>query len=201
MSWAVSGRSWWTLAGSTREIEWIEGDAQELPFEAGAFDVVTSAIGVMFAPDHRKAAAELLRVCRPGGTIGMANWPPVGTVADFFQTFAPFAPPPPPGWQPPTLWGDEQYVRDLLADGISHLEARERKLVVEHFSSPEEFCDYYRSVFGPTIATYAALDGDPQKMKELDEASLANARATNLSEDGARTRYELEYTLMVARRS
>ena len=89
------------------EIEWVVADAQALPFADGEFDAVTSAFGAMFAPDHQAVADELLRVCRPGGAIGMANFTPEGGVGEFFGVFAPYLPSPPQGAQPPVLWGDE----------------------------------------------------------------------------------------------
>src|SRR5215217_8149530 len=98
------------------QLEWVEADAENLPFEDASFDVVMSAIGAMFAPHHREAADELARVCRPGGTIGLLSWTPEGMVGALFRTMGPFAPPPPPGAQPPPLWGGEDHVRELLGD-------------------------------------------------------------------------------------
>lgn len=182
------------------EIEWVEGDAEQLPYEDEDFDVVMSAIGAMFAPNHQATADELLRVCRPGGTIGMVNWPPVGAVANFFQTYGAFAPPPPPKWQPPTLWGDEEYVRGLFGGRVEELNAEHGKLVVDHFSSPEEFCDYYKRYFGPTIAIYTAIADDPEKVGALDQAALDNARRTNVGSPGGKPVYELEYVVITARK-
>ncbi len=93
------------------QLEWAEGDAEALPYADGAFDVVLSCVGVMFAPHHQQAADELVRVCRPGGTIGLLSWTPQGFVGELFRTMKPYAPPPPPGAQPPPLWGDEDHVR------------------------------------------------------------------------------------------
>lgn len=89
------------------EIEWREADAEALPFRDGEFDVVVSCVGVMFAPHHQASADELIRVCRPGGTIGLLNWTPEGFIGQMFATMKPYAPPPPPGSQPPPLWGSE----------------------------------------------------------------------------------------------
>ena len=94
------------------ELEWIEADAERLPFADESFDVVISAIGVMFAPHHQEAADELVRVCRPGGTIGLLSWTPEGMLGALFRTMKPFAPPPPPGAQAPPLWGGEDHLRD-----------------------------------------------------------------------------------------
>jgi SAM-dependent methyltransferase len=111
------------------ELEWVEADAQALPFDDGDFDVVTSSAGAMFAPDQQAVADELLRVCRPGGTIGMANFTPNGLAAEFFGVLGPYLPPPPPDAPPPLLWGAEAHVRELFGDRVSSLEASERELV------------------------------------------------------------------------
>ena len=95
-------------------------DAQALPFADDEFDVVTSAFGAMFAPDQQAVANELLRVCRPGGAIGMANFTPEGGVGEFFGVFAPYLPAPPEGALPPVLWGDEEHVRKLFGDRVAH---------------------------------------------------------------------------------
>jgi SAM-dependent methyltransferase len=100
------------------QLDWVTADAEKLPFEDASFDVVMSAIGVMFAPHHRVAADELVRVCRPGGTIGLLSWTPEGTIGALFRTMGPFAPPPPPGAQPPQLWGGEDHLRELLDDRV-----------------------------------------------------------------------------------
>ena len=96
------------------ELDWVEADAENLPFEDASFDVVMSAIGVMFAPHHQAAADELVRVCRPGGTIGLLSWTPEGMLGALFRTMKPFAPPPPPGAQPPPLWGSEEHLRGAV---------------------------------------------------------------------------------------
>jgi SAM-dependent methyltransferase len=100
------------------ELTWAEADAEHLPFEDGSFDVVMSAIGAMFAPHHQVAADELVRVTRPGGTIGLLSWTPEGMLGALFRLMGPFAPPPPPGAQPPPLWGGEEHLRGLLGDGV-----------------------------------------------------------------------------------
>ena len=101
------------------ELEWVEGDAEALPFDDGAFDVVTSCFGAMFAPNQQAVADELVRVCRPGGTIGMMNFTPEGNGGEFFALLAPYAPPPPPGAAPPVLWGEEDHVRRLFGDRVT----------------------------------------------------------------------------------
>ncbi|MFD2356143.1 class I SAM-dependent methyltransferase [Nonomuraea ferruginea] len=106
------------------EVEWRQADAEALPFADGEFDTVVSCVGVMFAPHHQASADELVRVCRPGGTIGLLNWTPEGFIGQMFATMKPFVAPPPPGAQPPPLWGDEDHVRALLGDAVTEVVAR-----------------------------------------------------------------------------
>ena len=101
------------------ELQWVEADAEALPFADGEFDAVTSSFGAIFAPDHQAVADEMVRVCRPGGTIGMLNFSPEGLISDFFGALAPYMSPPPPGAQPPPLWGSEEHVRELFGDRVS----------------------------------------------------------------------------------
>jgi SAM-dependent methyltransferase len=143
-------------AAERLEIEFVEGDAEALPFEDGSFDVVLSTFGVMFAPDHPRAAAELLRVCRPGGRIGMSNWTPDGLVGEMFMIGSRHAPPPVP-LEPPTRWGTEERLRELLGDGISSLETRKREFTLR-FHSPEHWLEFFRTYFGPTKAAFERLD-------------------------------------------
>src|SRR5688500_1027157 len=100
------------------ELDWVQGDAEQLPFGDGEFDAVLSCVGAMFAPRHQAAADELVRVCRPGGTIALLSWTPEGTIGALFRTVGPFAPPPPPGAQPPPLWGSEDHLRELFGDRV-----------------------------------------------------------------------------------
>ena len=111
------------------ELEWVEADAETLPFADGEFDVVTSSFGAIFAPDHGAVADEMLRVCRPGGTIGMLNFTPEGLISDFFGALAPYMPPPPPEALPPALWGSEEHVRELFGDRVESLEMTRRQYV------------------------------------------------------------------------
>src|SRR5215207_2849155 len=100
------------------ELEWREADAEALPFADEEFDTVMSCVGVMFAPHHQPTADELVRVTRPGGTIGLLNWTPQGFIGQMFATMKPYAPPPPPGAQPPPLWGNPDHVSELLGDRV-----------------------------------------------------------------------------------
>src|SRR5215218_8253231 len=126
------------------ELEWVEADAENLPFEDASFDVVMSSIGVMFAPHHQAAADELVRVCRPGGTIGLLSWTPEGMIGDLFRTMKPFAPPPPPGAQPPPLWGSEEHLRGLLGDRVDLGTLRRDVLEITAFARAPEYGEHFR---------------------------------------------------------
>jgi len=178
------------------ELEWIEADAQDLPFEANSFDVVTSCVGAMFAPDHAATAREMLRVCRPGGRIGMLNFTPDGLGGRFFGTFAPYMPAPPPGALPPLLWGDEDHVRALFEDGVAALELS-RGTYVERASSPNAYYALFKETFGPVVALYAALTDRPADLAALDRDFLTSVADANTGSDGTAA-YEYEYLLVVA---
>lgn len=151
-------------------LEWREANAEQLPFADNDFDVVTSAIGVMFAPHHRAVADELLRVCRPGGRIGLISWTPEGLVGQMFATMKPFVPPPAPGVQPPPLWGSENHVRGLFADRVGSLAVRRGTLRVDRFHTGAAFRDYFKSNYGPTISAYRNIADDPDRVAALDTA-------------------------------
>jgi ubiquinone/menaquinone biosynthesis C-methylase UbiE len=178
-------------------LTWEEGDAEALPYDDSSFDVVLSCLGVMFAPNHQAGADELVRVARPGGTIGLINWTPEGFIGQMFATMKPYAPPPPPGAQPPPLWGNEDHVRRLLGDRVTSVAARRQTLRVDAFRTPEEFRDYFKTNYGPTISIYKANAGDPDKVVALDRdpADLAR-RFTN--DDGS---LDWESLLLTAVRS
>ncbi|MBB4745891.1 class I SAM-dependent methyltransferase [Actinoplanes lobatus] len=179
------------------KLNWVEADAEALPFDAGSFDTVISCIGVMFAPFHETAAAELLRVCRPGGTIGLINWTPEGFIGQMFATMKPYAAPPPAGAQPPPRWGDPAHLESLFGDGVSGVTVERRHLRVTHFGTPEEFRDYFKSVYGPTIAVYRNIAGDPDRVAALD-ADLA-ALGTRFDQGGGAL--DWEYLLYTATRT
>jgi SAM-dependent methyltransferase len=140
-------------AAERLEVEFVEGEAQDLPFGEGEFDVTMSIFGVMFAPDHGKAAAELLRVTRPGGRIGLSSWCPDGGLQDFFATIVKHTGGPPPGFTPPVLWGAEDHVRKLLGDSVTDLRAERRKSR-QAFRSADHYLDFFRSYFGPIKSAY-----------------------------------------------
>ena len=152
-------------------VEFVEGDAESLPFADGSFDAVTSVFGSMFAPDHAQAAAELLRVTRPGGTIALASWTPDGFIGELFRTVAAYVPPP-AGVQSPMLWGTEAHLRSLFGDGICSLEVEERTFSFR-FTSAREFVDFFRTWYGPTLKAFAALEGAARKELEADLIDLA----------------------------
>ncbi|WP_122816942.1 class I SAM-dependent methyltransferase [Nocardioides pantholopis] len=178
-------------------LSWEVGDAEQLPYPDASFDAVLSCVGVMFAPQHRAAADELVRVCRAGGTIGLASWTPGGFIGQMFATMKPYAPPPPPGGQPPPLWGDEAHVRDLLGDRVADIEAVRREVVIDRFATPAEFRQYFKDRYGPTIAIYRSLAETPERAAELDDALDALA-ARSADADGT---MRWEYLLLTARRT
>lgn len=155
------------------QLRWVEANAEALPFDGGEFDGVLSCIGVMFAPHHQAAADELVRVCRPGGTIGLISWTPDGFVGQMFATMKPFVAPPPPGVQPAPLWGNETHVRGLLGDRVTDFSARRQNLRVDHFADGAAFRDFFKANYGPTVATYRGIAGEPDKVAALDEALAA----------------------------
>lgn len=178
-------------------IQWTEADAEALPFDDASFDVTLSSFGAMFAPRHQVVADELLRVTRPGGTIGMANWTPTGWVGQFFFVMVPFMPPPPEGALPPVLWGDEHHVRTLFGDGVSELTCTVREQAVTHFASPQALVDYYKTNFGPTIVAFRSIADDPARTAELDLKLLDFAERSR-GADGA---WSFEYLEVIARRA
>lgn len=137
-------------------IEFRPADAEDLPFADESFDYVASSFGVMFAPRQERAASELLRVCRPGGRIGMANWTPEGFVGKFFALVGRFAPPP-PGLKSPALWGTESRLGELFGDGISRLEVRRREFTFR-YKSPDHFIEVFARYFGPVLKAFESLD-------------------------------------------
>ncbi len=179
-------------------LEWVEADAQALPFGDDEFDVVTSSFGAIFAPDHRKVVDELLRVCRPGGTIGLTSFPPGGLAEDIFGVVAPYMPPPPPDALSPLLWGTEDHLRKLFGDRVESLETSDRTYT-EMARSPQEYVDLYKETFGPVISTYVALRDQPERVASLDREFLEFAERANRGAPGGFAEYPYEYVLVVAR--
>ncbi|MGC5041590.1 class I SAM-dependent methyltransferase [Streptomyces sp. DT190] len=182
-------------------LTWQEADAEALPFGDAEFDTVLSCVGVMFAPHHQRAADELVRVCRPGGIIGLLSWTPPGFIGRMFATMKPYAPPPPPGAQPPPLWGDEDHVRALLGDRVTDLRAERRTVRVERFGTPEMFRDYFKERYGPTITVYRNIADDPDRVAALDRDLADLARDAGLGTGSDGTALDWEYLLCTARRA
>lgn len=141
------------------EVEWIEGDAEALPYGDGGFDRVLSVFGVQFAPRHEVAAAELVRVCAPGGVIGMCNWTPASAVGELFSILGSYLPPAPAYASPPPLWGDESHVRELFSDADVLLEL-ERATTPFRFDSAEHFVSFFETNYGPTVKARERLTAE-----------------------------------------
>jgi SAM-dependent methyltransferase len=181
------------------ELDWAEADAEALPFGNDEFDVVTSAVGAIFAPDHQAVADELLRVCRPGGTVGMINFTPEGLAADFFELFGRYAPPP-AGALSPVLWGSEEHVRELFGDRLASLELTRGWYVERSPGDPAAYCDFFKQTFGPVVALYASLADRPNEAEALDRDFLEFATRANQGPPGGPAEYGYEYLQVVARK-
>jgi ubiquinone/menaquinone biosynthesis C-methylase UbiE len=156
-------------------IEIREAAAEDLPFPDASFDAVVSAIGVMFAADHAAAAAELVRVCRPGGSIALASWTPEGFVGGMLRTVAKHVTPP-AGAQPPTRWGTEETVEELLGPDVGEIRHR-RRTYTFRFRSAAHFVEFFRDNYGPTHKAFGALDADGQRALRDDLIALITAHA------------------------
>ena len=164
-----AGRAQAAKAGA--KVDWVPADAEALPFADDDFDTVMSCVGVMFAPHHQTSADQLVRVCRPGGTIGLLSWTPEGFIGQLFAAMKPYAAaPPPPGASPPPLWGNEDHVRTLLGDRVTDVTVRRSTVTIDRFDTSEQWRDYFKANYGPTIAIYAGLAGDPERIASLDTA-------------------------------
>jgi ubiquinone/menaquinone biosynthesis C-methylase UbiE len=140
------------------EVRFEEADAENLPYANGSFDAVLSTFGVMFTPDQQRAAAELLRVTKPGGKIGLANWTPDGFVGQLFKTIGRYVPPA-PGLKPPALWGAETRLQELFGAAAGTIRTARREFTFR-YRSPQEFIDVFRTYYGPMNKTFAALDAE-----------------------------------------
>jgi SAM-dependent methyltransferase len=179
------------------DIDWREADAEALPFADGEFDAVLSCVGVMFAPHHRASADQLIRVCRPGGKIGLVSWTPDGFIGQMLATMRPYVAAPPPGAQPPPLWGDPDHVKRLLGDRVTDVRAVKETVRVDRFGDPEEFRDYFKARYGPMVAAYRGLAEDPERAVALDRDLADLARRHNRSDDAFGM--DWEYLLLTAR--
>lgn len=179
-------------------LEWVEADAEALPFADDSFDIVMSCVGAMFAPHHQATADELIRVARPGGRIGLISWTPEGFIGHLFATVKPYAPPPPPGASPPPLWGSEDHVRELFGERVADLSMRRRSVRMDHCASPLEFREYWKRNYGPTIAAYRFTGEHPERVEALDRDFLEFLTVWNRSDDTGSTAYDAEYLLVTA---
>jgi SAM-dependent methyltransferase len=181
------------------ELDWVEADAENLPFDDAAFDVVMSSIGAMFAPRHQDVADELVRVCRPGGTIGLLSWTPEGMIGALFKTMGPYAPPPPPGAQPPPLWGSEEHLGELFGSRVEFGTLERDVLEITAFERANDWGEHFKDKYGPTIAARKNASKDGRE-GELDEALSRFCEEWNLGTDD-QARFEQEYLLAVGTRS
>jgi SAM-dependent methyltransferase len=161
-------------------VEFKEADAEALPFANASFDVVVSTFGVMFTPNQDKAAAELLRVCKSGGKIGLANWTPEGFIGQLFKTLGKYLPPP-AGAKSPALWGTEARIKEMFGASAISIKA-ERLNFNFRYRSPEHFLDVFRNYYGPMLKAFAALDATNQQGLRND--LLALIARMNRAEDG-----------------
>lgn len=179
------------------DVRFEEGDAEAIPYEDGAFDLVVSLIGAMFAPRPERVASELIRVCRPGGRIVMANWTPEGHVGQMFKIIGKHVPPP-PLMASPLKWGDEATLRERLKDGTDKIQTEKRFYSMIYPFPPAEVVEFYRAYYGPTNRAFAALDADGQSAlrRDLEQLWTDNNTATDDS-----THVESEYLKVDAIRS
>jgi ubiquinone/menaquinone biosynthesis C-methylase UbiE len=162
-------------------MEFRQADAEALPFADESFDVVVSTFGVMFTPDQEKAAAEMLRVCRPGGKIGLANWTPDGFIGQLFKTIGKHLPPP-AGVKSPALWGTRPRLGELFATGAGSIAAQNREFVFR-YRSPQHFLEVFRTYYGPVLKAFAALE--PSAQPALADDLLALVDRFNRAKDGS----------------
>jgi ubiquinone/menaquinone biosynthesis C-methylase UbiE len=157
-------------AAERLDIAFQEADAEALPFQDGSFDVVVSTFGVMFTPDQDRAASELVRVCRHGGKIGMANWTPEGFIGQVFKTIGKHMPPP-PGAKSPALWGTRGRLSEMFEPHATSIKSAQRTFVFRYLS-PDHWLDVFKTYYGPVLKTFAALDGAGQAALERDLRTL-----------------------------
>lgn len=160
-------------------IRFQEADVERLPFVSESFDVVLSSFGVMFAPNHSRSALEMVRVCRPGGKIGLANWTPSGFIGQLLKVVGKYVPPP-PALTPPSRWGSEDHVAALFQKSAKGIETARRNFVFR-YRSPEHWVEVFRTLYGPVHKAFAALPAGQQALLERDILELI--ATTNVSGD------------------
>jgi SAM-dependent methyltransferase len=193
-NWLENARA--RAAAEGLEISFDEGDAESLPYQDAQFDAVVSVFGAMFAPRPELVASELSRVCRPGGTIAMANWTPGGFIGQMFKAISKYIAP--SGMPSPVLWGEENVVRQRLREGISDLKLATRIYHFDYPFSPRAVVDFYRTNYGPASRAFASLDEIGQKKLEKELVDLWSSN--NKALDGT-TKVEAEYLEIIAKRS
>ena len=174
-----------------------EGDAEMLPYPDGSFDIVLSLIGAMFAPRPELVAAELKRVCRPGGKIIMGNWTPAGFVGQMFKTHGKHVPPP-ARMAPPLKWGDEEVVRERFKEGISHLKVSRRMYPFRYPFPPAEVVEFFRTYYGPSNKAFAALSAHSFEKQFALRADLEQLWTENNTATDGTTSIDSEYLEVVA---
>lgn len=165
------------------EVEWVEGDAEALPFEDDSFDRVVSAFGIQFAPRHEVTAAELVRVCKPGGAVGLCNWTPEGKVGELFDIMSRYLPPAPSYASPPPLWGSEEHVSRLFAGVDVELEL-ERATTPFRFDSAEHYAAFFETNYGPTVKARERLTAEG-RWEECRAEIVAMMERRNVATDGS----------------
>ena len=178
---ALLEKAYERAAAERLQIEFREADAEALPFKDRSFDVVVSTFGVMFTPDHEKAAIELMRVCKPGGKIGLANWTPDGFIGQLFKTIGKYLPPP-AGVKSPALWGTSARINEMFGSQASSIKAESRHFVFR-YRSPQHWLDIFKTYYGPVLKTFASLQ--PSAQAELTSDIMALIDRFNRSGDGS----------------
>ncbi len=179
-------------------IEWVEADAEAMPFTDHSFDVVMSSVGAMWTPDHQRVADEMVRVCRPGGRIAMVNFAAGGLLGSFLEVFSRYAPPPPAGATSPLQWGDRRHLSELFDGQISGLEVTDGSYVERVPGGPEGYRAFYQETFGPLVALRAALADQPERLEELDRDFLEFAARADRGAPGGPAELTYEYVLVRA---
>ena len=193
-NWIEKART--RAAAEGLKITFEEGDAEALPYKDAQFDVVTTMFGAMFAPRPELVAAEFARVCRPGGTIVMANWTPSGFIGQMFKTIARHIAP--SGMPSPALWGDEATMRERLHEGVADLKLTRRMYRFEYPFSPDAVVEFFRVNYGPMTRAFASLDSNGQKVLRSE---LVRLWAEHNTASGDTTKVDAEYLEVIATRS
>jgi SAM-dependent methyltransferase len=178
--------------------EFDEGDAEALPYEDGSFDVVVTMFGAMFAPRPEKVAAEMVRVCRSGGKIAMANWIPTGFIGNMFKITSSYVPPP-PNMPSPVLWGDPVMISERLKDGVADLQIHRQIVTFDFPFSPQETVEHFRKYYGPTQKAFDNLAENQDQQDSLRHDLERHWEEHNLATDGT-TRVNSEYLEVIAKR-